>query len=255
MALAYVGRGSGPPARRCHVDPADSRSPLSMATRTSTGTRRWRTVETTAGHLRGVDIDGVATFLGVPYGDRVDDEWRFRPPRPHPGWSGVRDALTFGAAAPQTDPTGRRGTHLSPGAPAALSGGPDPARGPCLGRELPLPQRLGKQSRGAAQAGDGLAPRRSLHPRHRRGGVVPGRPPGRRRRRRGGDAEPPPGAARLPAAGAGAGGGVAAVGAGRNPRHRGGAALGTREHRRLRWRPRKRRRCSVSPAAGRRHRR
>lgn len=75
-----------------------------MATRTSTGTGRWRTVETTAGHLRGVDIDGVATFLGVPYGDRVDDEWRFRPPRPHPGWSGVRDALTFGAAAPQTDP-------------------------------------------------------------------------------------------------------------------------------------------------------
>jgi para-nitrobenzyl esterase len=75
-----------------------------MATTTSTEIGRWRTVATSAGHLRGVDIDGIATFLGIPYGDRVDGEWRFRPPRPHPGWSGVRDALTFGAGGPQADP-------------------------------------------------------------------------------------------------------------------------------------------------------
>ncbi len=75
-----------------------------MAIRTSMQAGRRRTVETAAGHLRGVDIDGIATFLGIPYGDRVDGEWRFRPPRPHPGWPGVRDALTFGPAAPQADP-------------------------------------------------------------------------------------------------------------------------------------------------------
>lgn len=75
-----------------------------MATGARIEIGRRRTVETAAGHLRGVDIDGIATFLGIPYGDRVDGEWRFRPPRPHPGWSGVRDALTFGEAAPQADP-------------------------------------------------------------------------------------------------------------------------------------------------------
>lgn len=46
---------------------------------------------------------GIASFLGVPYGASTAGANRFRAPQLAPRWKGVRDALAFGAAAPQTD--------------------------------------------------------------------------------------------------------------------------------------------------------
>lgn len=61
------------------------------------------TVTTTAGQLRGVDACGTTRFLDVPYGESTAGEGRFALPRAKEPWTGVRDALLFGAAAPQVD--------------------------------------------------------------------------------------------------------------------------------------------------------
>lgn len=88
-----------------------------------------KTVDTTAGKLKGLSAGGVSTFLGIPYGDSVSGDRRFTAPRPYPAWAGVRDAVTFGPAAPQSDP--RIGCTeefhavlrlLYPGVPSPLEG-------------------------------------------------------------------------------------------------------------------------------------
>jgi para-nitrobenzyl esterase len=61
-------------------------------------------VETGLGRIRGHRSDGVHTFLGIPYAAPPFGADRFRPPRPAQPWSGVRDALTFGAEPPQPRP-------------------------------------------------------------------------------------------------------------------------------------------------------
>ncbi|MFB7678393.1 carboxylesterase/lipase family protein [Kitasatospora purpeofusca] len=58
-------------------------------------------VETGSGRVRGVAADGVVAFLGVPYAAGTGGGARFRPPRPHPGWAGVREADSYGPACPQ----------------------------------------------------------------------------------------------------------------------------------------------------------
>ncbi len=65
-------------------------------------------VETTSGRIAGgaitVDADGAgAVFRGIPYAAPPVGERRLRPPAPHPGWAGVRQAVAFGHAAPQPD--------------------------------------------------------------------------------------------------------------------------------------------------------
>lgn len=55
---------------------------------------------TTAGAVRGQVREGIAVFLGVPYGADTR-KTRFQPPLPPDPWSGVRDALVWGDRAPQ----------------------------------------------------------------------------------------------------------------------------------------------------------
>ncbi|HEX4443800.1 MAG TPA: carboxylesterase family protein [Galbitalea sp.] len=54
-----------------------------------------------AGQIRGSVSNGISRFLGVPYAAAPIGPNRFALPAPHPGWSGIRDATSFGATAPQ----------------------------------------------------------------------------------------------------------------------------------------------------------
>ena len=63
---------------------------------------RTASVRTTAGAVRGLVVDGVQTFKGVPYADAA----RFRPAGPPRAWSGERDATTHGPICPQNDDDG-----------------------------------------------------------------------------------------------------------------------------------------------------
>jgi para-nitrobenzyl esterase len=64
--------------------------------------------DTTAGKVRGVEVEGIKIFKGVPYGANTTGTNRFMPPAPVPKWTGVRDALEYGPSAPQTEPGARR---------------------------------------------------------------------------------------------------------------------------------------------------
>jgi para-nitrobenzyl esterase len=58
-------------------------------------------VITKSGTLRGFVDGGAAVFLGVPYAAPPFGDRRFRRPVPAGGWDGTRDALAYGASAPQ----------------------------------------------------------------------------------------------------------------------------------------------------------
>ena len=58
-------------------------------------------VKTAYGAVRGSVADGVSTFKGIPYAAPPFGPHRLRPPEPVEPWSGVRDALTYGAKPPQ----------------------------------------------------------------------------------------------------------------------------------------------------------
>jgi len=59
------------------------------------------TVETAHGRVRGVSGGGVRAWKGIPYARAPVGRLRFRPPEPPEGWSGVRDASSFGPSAMQ----------------------------------------------------------------------------------------------------------------------------------------------------------
>ena len=56
---------------------------------------------TAAGRVRGVREGGVAVFRGIPYAEPPVGALRFAAPRPVRGWSGVREAPTYGPPPPQ----------------------------------------------------------------------------------------------------------------------------------------------------------
>jgi para-nitrobenzyl esterase len=91
-------------------------------------------VDTSAGKVRGTVVDGINIFKGIPYGGTTAGKNRFMPPTKSVAWTGVRDALAYGASAPQVSANGR-GPAGSPGESEdclvlnvftpALSGGKD----------------------------------------------------------------------------------------------------------------------------------
>ncbi len=58
-------------------------------------------VKTTAGELRGADLDGIKAFKSVPYAAPPVGPNRWRPPQPVEPWTGVRDALELPPSCPQ----------------------------------------------------------------------------------------------------------------------------------------------------------
>jgi para-nitrobenzyl esterase len=62
------------------------------------------TVDTSAGKIRGLTIDRVNAFKGIPYGASTAGSRRFLPPvKPEP-WTGVKDTIEWGPEAPQVSP-------------------------------------------------------------------------------------------------------------------------------------------------------
>jgi para-nitrobenzyl esterase len=60
-------------------------------------------VDTMYGRLRGAQGNGLVTFKGIPYAGSVSGTNRFKAAPPLKAWTGVRDALEFGASALQSN--------------------------------------------------------------------------------------------------------------------------------------------------------
>ena len=61
------------------------------------------TVSTSHGTVRGQVRDGVASFLGIPYAASPTGRLRFQAPAAPEPWSGVMDAIAYGATPPKPD--------------------------------------------------------------------------------------------------------------------------------------------------------
>jgi para-nitrobenzyl esterase len=61
-------------------------------------------VETTSGKVRGVVVNGVHAYRGIPYGASTAGANRFMPPRKPEPWTGVKDAFQNGHSSPQVAP-------------------------------------------------------------------------------------------------------------------------------------------------------
>lgn len=75
-------------------------------------------VETTYGRVRGAQGKGLVRFKGIPYAGSVSGANRFKAAPPLQPWTGVRDALEFGAPSIQAIPASRKGRPAYQPAPA-----------------------------------------------------------------------------------------------------------------------------------------
>jgi para-nitrobenzyl esterase len=64
------------------------------------------TVDTSAGKIRGLVIDKVNAFKGIPYGAPTAGDRRFMPPAKPEPWAGIKETVEWGAEAPQVSPHG-----------------------------------------------------------------------------------------------------------------------------------------------------
>jgi para-nitrobenzyl esterase len=57
--------------------------------------------DTSAGKIRGLVVEDIKIFKGVPYSGTTSGANRFMPPTKPAAWTGVRDAVAYGPTAPQ----------------------------------------------------------------------------------------------------------------------------------------------------------
>src|SRR5436853_5108114 len=57
--------------------------------------------ETSRGRVRGVIVEGIRTFKGIPYGAPTDGPNRFQEAKPAVAWKGIRDTMSYGPMCPQ----------------------------------------------------------------------------------------------------------------------------------------------------------
>ena len=174
-----------------------------------------------SGTIEGFTRDGVHRWRSIPYARPPVGRLRFRAPQPVEPWPGVRYCHGFGYCAPQQ----RMYTIVSVGKYQPMSED-------CLTLNVTAPESPADR----AAARDGLHPRRRLHPGQLGDADL--------RRRRPGAAGMRVCLGQLPARRAGLHGPVVAVHSGQPDRRQpvparpgDGAALGSRQHRRVRRRP------------------
>jgi para-nitrobenzyl esterase len=81
------------------VRAAPAQPPVARAAAQSAGVP---VVVTDRGAVGGTSAHGMRGFLGIPYAQAPVGDLRWRPPRPRPAWTGVRNATAFGSSCPQT---------------------------------------------------------------------------------------------------------------------------------------------------------